>query len=457
MTEVTKQLPLTNDKNTESNISKDAFYRLLSFNFILLKEILANQSNQELFYSQELEARTLYIFINQVNANCLNSISKYTNDYKEYLQIQENFNPEPISRDEKKSYTEIIPIRNSTAHSTNMLYLNIAYNNIGIHYQKLQSFLNTGTNKEYYNNCIKEIKNLSISSTIKVEETKEEKPAKMAGISQKTNKTFTKATQHKAIKAEPSLNKVLDYFNTLPPPEYDHSTIDSQSITCQIMEILKDYYNSKQPINSQDVAKLKSLINHERFNANMSIICQYKTPLPTLNEYEENSSKYDNNTIVQIFQNDEKKHAGKGACFIKKRPIEVLCQIANTQDGTIELVNSILQTANYTLRNRKDFSLLEYAIINPMPEVLKVLLEKIPDNLLLEVMKGNVKGIIEEGYGQCKESHFPMFFAITLEKQEHAAILLQYDKEHYERLQVRNIITNLVTQKVRECDRSGVF
>ncbi|WP_341763673.1 hypothetical protein [Candidatus Tisiphia endosymbiont of Beris chalybata] len=94
--------------------------------------------------------------------------------------------------------------------------------------------------------------------------------------------------------------------------------------------------------------------------------------------------------------------------------------------------------------------MLEYAIINPMPEVLKVLLEKIPDNLLLEVMKGNVKGIIEEGYGQCKESHFPMFFAITLEKQEHAAILLQYDKEHYERLQVRNIITNLVTQKVRE-------
>ncbi|WP_341763674.1 hypothetical protein [Candidatus Tisiphia endosymbiont of Beris chalybata] len=85
------------------------------------------------------------------------------------------------------------------------------------------------------------------------------------------------------------------------------------------MEILKDYYNSKQPINSQDVAKLKSLINHERFNANMSIICQYKTPLPTLNEYEENSSKYDNNTIVQIVQNDEKKHAGKGACFIKKR------------------------------------------------------------------------------------------------------------------------------------------
>lgn len=441
--EITKQLSITNDNNTKRNLSKDNFDQLLSFNFIFFEEILKKQSNEDLFSNREFEAKILYTFINQVSSNCLSSIARCPDNQKEYFKIRSNFNPvDPnLSPNDKLKY--IIPMRNHTAHGKTLEPLDRAYSTIGNYYQVLQNFLHTGTNKEYYNNCLKEIEQFNILSAVTLTEIKDIQEEQRI-VQQQTKKTSIKPKQQKDIKSEQqSINRLLEYFNTLSPPEYQ-SILDSQGITYRIIDIIKDYYNNKQPISPQDIIKLKNLINHENFNADISIICQYKSPLPRLSEYEKNSRKYDHNHMIQIFKNDEKKPTSRGERFIRHRPIDILCQIASTKDE-VELIESMIQTANLTLRNNKDFSLVDYALINPKLITLEKILQNIPINpesLLLKIMDGSIKGTIEEGYKINQEITCPLLLAIRLKKEKHAIMLLQYDKEYDQRVGQQEMFLN---------------
>lgn len=410
------KLPLNNARG-QKPICKDDLYKLLCVNTILLNEIKEN--NKKLFDEKTFEAMVLVTLVNQAHANCLISLSNQA-DFTEDNLINNHLRP-------------IRALRKDTAHTGDLKSVEYLDKYVWDQYEKFGELLLYNGGETRYRQ-IKELINTPIPTT------KKEEIEKPVDISRAQTKNVATSTKRKEpMKKEQLFNEeLLKYFKELPvsPSQIsDPPMLDGKSISYKIMEILKEPYNSKQPISHENITKIKELMDYSNFNPNITIPVKYESPLLTLAEYAKTNETYDKlNKIDQIFSKS-KKEFYTDPKFINHRPIDLLCQIANTEEELELIEQMIAKGANLVLRDQKDFGLVEHAIINNKTKALEIVLKNIPNDLLLQIMDGSILGSLEEGYGMKTRGTYPIFLAIALQKEDHATMLLSYDQQHDHRFE----------------------
>ena len=253
----------------------------------------------------------------------------------------------------------------------------------------------------------------------------------------------TKSTEKQQTSKEESLDEIIESLSGIVmAPSVRHLQTISYNISKQIIDIIKDAYNARRDLTSDEISQIKIQIDNPLFNPNKYIYCKYLANLENIKDVALNIA-FKPNKLVETLVGETTKYP----TITKKRPIDLLVEIANSA-GVIEIVNSILaKGANPAIRDRELFSLIEHALKCEKAEVLKVILnhiQNIDSNLLLKVLDGNVRGTIEEGCKIIETNFVPLTLSLSLDgKEDHAIELARNDVDLRQRIVTIDITSQM--------------